>query len=249
MLRGVAFIPMVLAVLLSGCGEHAFERREPWRDTEAAACMAQHPFRGDQYISPARNVNDAGPCGMRRPLDVTALNDGTVGVSPTAMIGCPMAVALEAWLTNAVQPAAIARLGSQVVGIRQLSDYSCRNVNGATSGNLSEHAFGNAIDIAAFILADGREITVLHGWNGTQAERDFLREAHATACQYFKTVLGPGVDLHDNHFHLDLAHHNADGTSHYCRPTPVMPDPVAQPIATPAGDIGGLLQRLFNRDR
>ncbi len=247
--RGVAFVPIILVVFLSGCGQHALERREAWRDAEAAACMAQRPFRGDDFISPTRRVNGDGPCGMRQPLDVAALNDSSVRVSPTAMIGCPMAVALEAWLANAVQPAALARLGSHVVGIRQLSDYSCRNINGATHGDLSEHAFGNAIDIAAVVLADGREISVEDDWNGTQAERDFLREAHATACQYFKTVLGPGVAYHGDHFHFDLAHHNTDGTSHYCRPTPVMPAPVVQPNATPVRDIGGLLQRLLNRDR
>ncbi len=32
---------------------------------------------------------------------------------------------------------------------------------------ISEHAFGNAIDIAAFTLADGRRITVQEGWHGT----------------------------------------------------------------------------------
>jgi hypothetical protein len=92
-----------------------------------------------------------------------------------------------------------------VVGIRQLSDYSCRNVNGATHGDLSEHAFGNAIDIAAFVLADGRRVTVKDGWRGMPEEQGFLRDVQAGACAHFTTVLAPGSNVyHYDHIHVDL---------------------------------------------
>lgn len=211
--------------------------------------MATRPFRRDDYVTQVRAIEDQGACGLERPLQVVALADGTVQIGPSATINCPMAVALEQWLAASVQPAAVARLGAHVVGIDQMSSYSCRTKNSQPGAELSEHAFGNAFDIGAFILADGREVSIEDDWfGGTQAEQDFLREVHATSCQYFKTVLGPGVAYHGDHFHLDLAHHNEAGTSVYCRPDPVVPPrrdpflnlPMAEAGVSPAiGLVGG----------
>jgi hypothetical protein len=136
-----------------------------------------------------------------------------------------MVAALEQWLAGSVQPAAIARFGSQVVAIKQMSAYACRSRNNQRGARLSEHAFGNALDVGAFQLADGRVVTVKAGWRGAPEERAFLLQVHAEACKYFTTVLGPGVANHSDHFHLDLAHHGRSGTSRYCRPTPTLPPP------------------------
>lgn len=228
MLRRVAFLAVSIAVVLTleGCALNlfGFERREAWRADEEQACMATRPFRRDDYITTARAINDHGVCGLERPLEVAALTDGRVMVGPTATIGCPMTVALEQWLAESVQPAAMARLGATVVAIDQMSSYACRPKNNQAGAELSEHAFGNALDIGAFRLSDGRVVTIKDDWRGgTPEEQDFLREVHATACQYFKTVLGPGVAYHEDHLHLDLAHHNEAGTSVYCRPEPVIP--------------------------
>jgi hypothetical protein len=39
--------------------------------------------------------------------------------------------------------------------------------------NISEHAFGNALDIAAFVLADGHRHPVKGGWNGRRRKQAF----------------------------------------------------------------------------
>ena len=82
--------------------------------------------------------------------------------------------------------------GARVVEIKQISAYSCRGMNGNPHAHISEHAFGNALDIAAFTLADGRRITVKDGWRGMPEEQGFLRDVQAAACQQFNTVLAPG---------------------------------------------------------
>jgi len=64
---------------------------------------------------------------------------------------------------------------------------------------------------------------------GAPEAQGFLREVFAGACAQFKTVLGPGAPYHGDHFHLDLAHHNAAGTSRYCKPTPWVPVPSRPP--------------------
>jgi hypothetical protein len=104
-----------------------------------------------------------------------------------------------------VQPAAQRWFGARVVEIKQISAYSCRGMNGNPHAHISEHAFGNALDIAAFTLADGRRISVKEGWKGMPEEQGFLRDVQATACQQFTTVLAPGSNAyHTDHIHVDL---------------------------------------------
>lgn len=81
---------------------------------------------------------------------------------------------------------------------------------------MSEHGYGNAVDIASFTLESGRKVTVKDGWRGEDEERRFLREVRSDACDEFKTVLGPGSDrAHKDHFHLDLQARRSG--SHVCR--------------------------------
>jgi hypothetical protein len=74
----------------------------------------------------------------------------------------------------------------------------------------------NAIDIAAFTLADGEEINVLDDWySGPSENRAFLRAIRSEACGPFHTVLGPGSDAaHRDHIHLDLQKERGGGP--YC---------------------------------
>jgi hypothetical protein len=82
---------------------------------------------------------------------------------------------------------------------------------------LSEHAFANAVDVSAFVLRDGRRVSVLNGWRGSPKERAFLRRLHQSACKRFGTVLGPEYNAaHANHFHFDMAKSMRNGTA-YCR--------------------------------
>jgi hypothetical protein len=221
-----------VGVTLAGCAFSIFgyERRAAWRDQEERACMAQRRVELSAWVRPDRKVNDRGACGIDRPLKVAAMESGTVSIGPVAMLGCPVTAAVNGWLGEAVQPAALAWFGVPITEVKQISAYSCRPRNNEAGERLSEHAFGNAIDVAGFTLADGRKITVKHDWTlGDDATRSFLREIFAAACERFKTVLGPGVKYHGDHFHLDLAHHNEAGTSRYCRPLPDGPAPRRAP--------------------
>jgi hypothetical protein len=108
-------------------------------------------------------------------------------------------------VTDGVQPAALHWFRAQVVEIKQISAYSCRGMVGSGTSSISEHAFGNALDIAAFTFADGRKVTVKDGWHGTPEEQGFLRDVHLFACETFSTVLAPGYNAaHYDHIHVDL---------------------------------------------
>lgn len=214
----------VAALLVSCGGGGSFNsgKRAPWRENVESACLSGGAVRASSYVRPMDSIDGPGVCGLKRPLRVSGALGGSVGVTPPATIGCPLTAALDRWLKASVQPAARRHFGSRVVELRQIASFGCRGRNGNSRGRISEHAFGNAIDIAAFRLANGQEITVVKGWwRGTSRERAFLQEAFAGACAEFYTVLGPGGDRHHyNHFHVDLLVSNAARGRHYCRPSP-----------------------------
>lgn len=157
-----------------------------------------------------------GACGIATPVELDAIGRGRneVTLTPDAMVDCNVATVLTDWLENDVQAAARRYLGQTVTGIRVAAAYACRGRNNDPTAQLSEHAFGRAIDISAFQLADGTWLPVTPYNTGADAEptEDFLAQIRADACGPFTTVLGPGVALHDDHFHLDLAPRSA-----YCR--------------------------------
>src|SRR5205085_200293 len=184
------------------------------------------PRASERY--PARApapVPEAVPLGPARGAPVTAAL-ASVSVSPAATLSCPIVSALDQWLAGSVQPAALRWFGQPVVEIRQISAYSCRGMNGNPNARISEHAFGNALDIAAFTFADGRKIAVKSGWHGTPEEQGFLRDVQGAACDQFTTVLAPGSNAyHYDHIHVDLMRRR-DGR-HACNPHAVAGEEVA----------------------
>ncbi len=194
--------------------------RDPWRAEAEEECLAKQAFQPSAFVEEGSELNGPGRCGMIKPLKVVALSQGFVTVHPTAQLGCPIVAGVEYWFEKVVQPQAEAWFGEPVVEIRQISAYSCRKMNnGSANPTISEHAFGNALDISTFKLQSGREVTVKGGWKGPADESGFLRNIHAQACDFFTTVLGPGADaFHYDHLHVDLSR-RASGRS-VCNPTP-----------------------------
>jgi len=151
---------------------------------------------------------------------------GPVEVRPAATLACPLVSELDKWITTAVQPAALHWFRQPVVGIKQISAYSCRGMNGNAYAHISEHAFGNALDIAEFELADGRKVSVQYGWHGAPEEQGFLRDVQAAACDEFSTVLAPGANIyHYNHIHVDLMRRSSG--RRICEPGAIPGDVVA----------------------
>ena len=140
---------------------------------------------------------------------VQLLDIGTP-VTNLGALTCPLASAFAAWTRYAVQPAATIAFGQPVAKIESFGTYSCRPIAG--SNRLSEHGRANAVDVAAFVLADGRRVTVRDGWNGADDAQRFLRLVHGSACRRFGTVLSPDYNAaHTDHLHLDMA------PGHFCR--------------------------------
>lgn len=220
MRRGlVAFSALTLVGLsLTGCGLFRFEQREPWRTQAEEACLSQQMVQPSAYMSRASRIDGPGSCGMDYPFKVAAFSGGSVAVKQKLTLACPIIPRIDTWLDEVVKPAAALYYGMPVVDLKAGS-YSCRPRNNRSGAKTSEHAYGNAMDVMAFVLADGREITVVKGWKGDPTDREFLREVFVGACRHFTTVLGPGSDAHhDDHFHIDLARHDPRGERRVCKP-------------------------------
>ena len=108
-------------------------------------------------------------------------------------------------MRHVVAPAAREHLGSTPVALEHYGTYQCRRVGNSPEGRWSEHATGNAIDVSAVVLADGRRIAVRQGWtNQGSPAAAFLREARDGACPIFGTVLSSDYNAaHFDHLHLD----------------------------------------------
>jgi hypothetical protein len=129
-------------------------------------------------------------CGLPAPIRLKSLGSSSpVVFDPPVEVNCRMMAALYRWNKTALQPAARDKLGSPVVRILGASGYACRNVYNLPDGNLSQHAFANAIDIAAFELKDGRSVTVLKGWGPTA--RDQAKAKSKQANMTVKSAMFP----------------------------------------------------------
>lgn len=171
---------------------------------EDASCIADLGASGarfdrlpDTYAAPGCNklgtVQLMALAGDRAPLSIANLGP----------VQCHVAKAFGDWARFGVDRAARQILRSPVARIETMGSYSCRNVAGTE--RRSAHARAEAIDVSAFVLADGRRIELKRDWQGGDAAtREFLRVVHKSACKRFGTVLGPEYNAaHEDHFHLE----------------------------------------------
>jgi hypothetical protein len=144
----------------------------------------------------------AGLCGVQNPIMLKSIllpDEHEVKLEPPVAMRCRLAAAIAAWVIDDMAPA-VAAEGNPLTALSGVGAYECRGRNGVAGAKLSEHAIGNALDIAALKLADGHLISI------QQNDRPALLEKlRASACARFATVLGPGADAsHKTHLHVDL---------------------------------------------
>ncbi len=225
----MSFVLILIAMaLVQSCGLSSFPssktgpyflaKDEPWRRKEEFHCLRSGDVHQSAFVISQSKINGPSFCGAERPFRVAAVASGLVTLSPYATLRCPMIPAVEWWVQQVVDPAALRYFGRPIVDIKVISSYSCRPQNNRRGARLSEHGYANALDVSSFKLAGGRIIAVKSGWRAGGAETAFLRHIHKRACDTFYTVLGPDHDrLHHNHFHLDLARHGPNGTKRVCK--------------------------------
>lgn len=146
----------------------------------------------------------SGACHVEKPFKVMAVGGGTMDLKPDATLNERMAKQIGLW-SQAVGKAAEKHFGQEIETVMVAGSYDCRTQNHRRRARLSEHSFGNAIDVAGFKLTNGETVTIARDWRGSGKKSAFLKDVHATTCDLFQVVLGPGSDgYHENHLHMDL---------------------------------------------
>lgn len=215
------FVMLPILALLSACGSVPDGgRRDSLRSStqvftpspETRQCMSDLGAARARFTPVPDRYFGAG-CSTVGTVRLSSLmgDDAMLALANLGPVTCPLAQTFSGWARFGVDRAARQILGSPLARIETMGSFACRNVAGTE--RRSAHAQAAAIDIAAFVLADGRRISVLKEWSGgSPQERAFLRTVHGSACKRFGTVLGPGYNAaHADHLHVEL------GGGGFCR--------------------------------
>lgn len=176
---------------------------EPEGPPEITACRRRlSPDLADIEALPP--VNGANGCGVEDPVRLIAVvgrDRERIAVDPPATLRCTMAEAVVDWVRDEVAPISRA-LGAPLKAIANFDSYDCRGRNRIRGAKLSEHGHGNAIDMRAVLLANGKAFEL----TDRAVSHEVREQLRAAACTRFTTVLGPESDgFHENHVHMDLA--------------------------------------------
>ncbi|HET8726146.1 MAG TPA: extensin family protein [Alphaproteobacteria bacterium] len=198
------FAALAFVLLLASCGGRPTVSPpgppQPSLLLNGPACVAALADRGIGFARVDDFRNGQG-CGVETAI---SLSRSTATMNTPVTVGCTLALVMNSYEREVVQPAAIRHFGQPVTRIHHMGAYACRN-RSSGGGRLSEHALGRAIDIGAFELQDGTMIRVRSDWRGGGTRSAFLDDVSQGACRLFSVVLTPNHDRdHHDHLHLDL---------------------------------------------
>ena len=160
----------------------------------AQVLRAQHPERKESA------------CIIPDPVELQA----TLGNLPVRFVDrltldCDFATAMTTFIAETGQLLAVKHMGEPLSKLHSGRGYVCRRRNNAPTGKLSEHAFGNGMDLVSFEFVSGRRLDIRAADEMQDDEAAFFTAFRQASCDVFTTVLGPGSnDAHATHLHLDL---------------------------------------------
>lgn len=143
----------------------------PAGEIELAKARCTALLKGIEAVTISEAPVREGACGAAAPVRLVSIGrNPEVSLSPPPLVTCDMVVAMHKWVKGDLQPLARKHLGSAVIKIETMSDYSCRNAYGRAKNKLSEHGKANAIDIRGFTTAKGQTALLLDDWGLTGRE-------------------------------------------------------------------------------
>ena len=169
---------------------HAPRRYPPHAAYRAGLSAAARARAGARSVARRRKCR---PLPRRRHL------------TPAATLACPLVSALDRWVSEGVQPAAMRWFGSQVIEIKQISSYSCRGMVGSGSS-----AFPSTRSAMRSTSRPSRSPTAA----GSRCRKDGTARrksrASCTTCSSPPARISPRcwrpatTSAHYNHIHVDL---------------------------------------------
>ena len=175
---------------------------------DLAACLAALDELGVVYTQSEPFSDPDNPdCGIANPITVTEIAPG-LALEPPPVLRCDTALAAAHWAQDVAIPLSRKLGRGDLTVIDQGTATLCRR---RADGEMSEHAWGNAIDVMGFRFAGGEPIPVEPRAGDGTLDEAFQRAVRAGACLDFTTVLGPGSDAeHADHLHLDIRDRDGD---------------------------------------
>jgi hypothetical protein len=173
-------------------------------------CLQELRAMGAKFTVPPVNV-DSGKCHVQNPVNLRSVKaqGSSIKLSEAPLFNCKFALQFSKWLSEAGAPILAAQLDAPLDTISTGPGFECRGRNGDGSAKISEHGYGNAVDITTLRMRDGKVINV--------AGSTLFDGFRTSACGYFTTVLGPGSNAaHEKHFHFDLGLHGKSGNYRIC---------------------------------
>lgn len=194
------------------------EAAKPEPGEEMAACREELGRLGAKFTVPEMPAAE-GQCKVVNPVRISAITTpaGTVSFPGEPTLNCVFAKKFTSWVADVAAPVVKAHSGEALAAISTGPGYECRNRNGDSTSKISEHAFGNAIDIASFNLPGKKNLPVSNVAKTENPASRWLTALRISACGYFTTVLGPGSnEAHAEHYHFDLGLHGKTGNYRIC---------------------------------
>jgi hypothetical protein len=155
-------------------------------------------------IEPLPPINGAEGCGIDDPVRLSAVttrDNLRIAIAPPATLRCTTAEAIAHWIRDDIAPIA-STLGAPLGAVANFASYECRGRNRIVGAQISEHGKGNALDIRALTLTNGKSYEL----TDVAVDKPARERLKASACARFTTVLGPASDgYHEGHVHVDLA--------------------------------------------
>lgn len=194
------------------------EAAKPEPGGEMAACREELAALGAKFTVPEMPAAE-GQCKVVNPVQINAIATpaGIVSFPGEPTLNCVFAKQFTSWVADIAAPVVTAHTGEALAAISTGPGYECRNRNGDSTTKISEHASGNAVDIASFNLPGKKNLPVANVTLSRNAESRWLMALRIAACGYFTTVLGPGSnEAHAEHYHFDLGMHGKSGNYRIC---------------------------------
>jgi hypothetical protein len=169
-------------------------------ERDPALCIATLGQAQLRYEPVSDRETPAG-CRIENAVRIEGME---AAVSKAFTLSCRSALGLALWERHVLQPAARTHFDAQVKRLDHFGSVACRNIYGRKDAPLSRHATADALDVAGFVLSNGRDIRIERDWGSDDADGLFLRQVRDGACRVFDGVLGPDYNAaHRNHFHLE----------------------------------------------
>ncbi|MCK6878942.1 MULTISPECIES: extensin-like domain-containing protein [Enterobacter] len=147
-------------------------------------------------------ADSGGECPLNNVVRVRDF--GPVSLNGSFLASCPLALSSALFVSQQARPLTKRFTGSELTRIEHLGSFACRNIYHRPDARRSEHATAEALDIAAFQLANGERVTVLNGWKSAKTQ-PWLKALLAASCGYYGNGLGPEYNAaHASHFHLGM---------------------------------------------